>query len=133
MTALLLSLIFFFFGIFFGSFLQLVIDRLERKETIVSGRSHCDFCLHPLIFLDLIPVLSFVFLSGKCRYCHKFYGWKYVITELITGIGFAIFAYLDFFVLGYHPSYLFFDLLFFSSCIIVFFSDIYMELFRMRQ
>lgn len=79
----------FLIGIFLGSFLNVVIDRLPRSETIIRGRSHCEFCHHVLQWYDLLPFISFVFLKGKCRYCKKFIGWKYPLIEFLTGCIFA--------------------------------------------
>src|SRR5690348_2347793 len=85
-----LYLLLFFLGLFFGSFLNVIIDRLPRHETFISGRSHCDFCKHPLFWYDLIPLLSFVSLRGRCRYCKKFIGWKYPVIETTTAILFLL-------------------------------------------
>lgn len=85
-----LVLFFSIIGLFIGSFLNVVIDRLPREETIFVGRSHCDFCHHELAWYDLVPLFSFLFLSGKCRYCKKFIGWKYPVIELTTGFMFAL-------------------------------------------
>ncbi|NBO17466.1 MAG: prepilin peptidase, partial [Proteobacteria bacterium] len=61
---------FFFLGIFLGSFLNVVSDRLYRKESFLFDRSKCDFCNHKLKPINLIPILSFVIQKGKCSYCH---------------------------------------------------------------
>jgi len=76
----------FVLGLFVGSFLNVIIDRLPRKETIAKGRSHCEFCKKELTWYDLIPLFSFLFLKGKCRYCHKSIGVFYPIIEFSTGI-----------------------------------------------
>ncbi len=76
----------FAIGVFIGSFLNVAIDRLPRKETIAKGRSHCEFCKKELAWYDLIPLLSFLMLKGKCRYCHKSIGIFYPIIEFSTGI-----------------------------------------------
>jgi len=80
----------FIFGLAIGSFLNLVICRLKTKETILSGRSHCPKCGTVLKWFDLIPVLSFVFSLGKCRYCGKRISYQYPIVELATGLLFAL-------------------------------------------
>lgn len=79
----------FICGLFIGSFLNVVIDRLPRNETFLTGRSHCDICKHSLSLLDLLPVISFLMLSGKCRYCKKNIGWKYPIIEITTAVFFS--------------------------------------------
>lgn len=84
------ALFIFLIGLFIGSFLNVVVDRIPRGESIIVGRSHCDFCKHTLSWYDLIPLFSFLFLRGKCRYCHTFIGWKYPVIELTTGVMFAL-------------------------------------------
>ncbi|SRR6266496_4522836 len=84
------TFLFFILGIFIGSFLGVVIDRLPRDKTIAMGRSHCDHCKHTLSALDLIPLVSFLILWGKCRYCHSSIGWDTFFIECITGILFVI-------------------------------------------
>lgn len=83
-------LIIFIIGAFLSSFLNVIIDRLPRKETIARGRSYCEFCKKELAWYDLIPLLSFLFLKGKCRYCGKPIGWYYPIIELSTAVLFTI-------------------------------------------
>src|SRR5438034_432858 len=80
----------FILGIVIGSFLGVVVDRLPRGKTIVRGRSHCDNCKHILSPLDLLPLVSFLALQGKCRYCHKSIGLSMFIIEILTGTLFAI-------------------------------------------
>lgn len=85
----LITLIFFFLlGTVVGSFLNVWSRRLMRDEP-VTGRSHCENCGHVLAPYDLIPLLSFLLLRGRCRYCHKPLSWQYPIVELATGILFA--------------------------------------------
>ncbi len=82
----------FIFGIFIGSFLGVVIDRLPRGESIIKGRSHCDSCKKSLGAIDLIPILSFLFLQGKCRHCKARLSWFYPTVEIITGVLFVLTA-----------------------------------------
>jgi leader peptidase (prepilin peptidase) / N-methyltransferase len=84
------SLLIFIFGTLVGSFLGVVVDRLPRGKTIVKGRSRCDHCKHTLSALDLVPLLSFLALRGKCRYCHSSIGWDTFFIESITGLLFVI-------------------------------------------
>src|SRR4051812_8717722 len=87
----------FILGVFFGSFLNVLADRLSRDENFITGRSYCEYCRHTLSFLDLIPLLSFLFLFGRCRYCKKKLSWYYPFSELLTGVLFALtFALLPF-------------------------------------
>jgi prepilin signal peptidase PulO-like enzyme (type II secretory pathway) len=83
-------IIIFIFGLIVGSFLNVVIFRLENGEKIINDRSKCMHCGHVLAWYDLIPVLSFLFLSGKCRYCRKKIFWQYPLVELGTGILFLL-------------------------------------------
>ncbi|MFH2108859.1 MAG: prepilin peptidase [Patescibacteria group bacterium] len=79
-------------GLFVGSFLNLLIDRLYTGEQIVKGRSHCDLCKHELSWKDLIPLFSYLSLRGKCRYCHKPIGWQNAVVELVTAVVFGLLA-----------------------------------------
>lgn len=82
--------LYFIFGLFIGSFLNMLIDRMPREEQIVKGRSHCDRCNHVLSWQDLVPVISWSMLRGKCRYCHKPVPFRNTLVELTTGVLFAI-------------------------------------------
>ncbi len=85
-------IILFIIGLSVGSFLNVVIDRLPRNESIICDRSHCDKCKKILAWYDLIPLLSFAYLQGKCRYCNHSLSNQYPAVELITGISFALIA-----------------------------------------
>jgi leader peptidase (prepilin peptidase)/N-methyltransferase len=85
-----LDLIIFIFGLFFGSFLGVLADRLPKDETVIKGRSHCDFCKKELRWFDLIPLLSFLATGGKCRYCKKRLPLFYPLIEIATGIVFVL-------------------------------------------
>jgi len=69
-------------GAAIGSFLNCAAWRIARGESFVKGRSRCPSCGHPLGALDLIPVLSWLFLRGKCRYCGTKVPVRYLLTEL---------------------------------------------------
>jgi leader peptidase (prepilin peptidase)/N-methyltransferase len=84
-------LITFVLGTAIGSFLNVWSRRLLRDKPPI-GRSRCEHCGHVLGFLDLIPLLSFAALRGRCRYCHKPLSWQYPIVELGTGLLFATLA-----------------------------------------
>jgi leader peptidase (prepilin peptidase) / N-methyltransferase len=84
--------IIFCLGLIIGSFLNAVIFRLNENESFVGGRSHCMHCHHELSAYDLIPVVSFILLGGKCRYCHKQISWQYPAVELITAVTFSLLA-----------------------------------------
>lgn len=96
-------LILIFLGLCFGSFITALTWRLKinkisknkhnKKLSVVNGRSMCEDCHHQLSILDLIPVLSWVVLRGKCRYCHKSISWQNPLIELTT-VGVFIVSYL---------------------------------------
>lgn len=73
------------FGASLGSFLKAMADRSLEQGSFVT-RSECTHCKHKLNFFDLIPVLSWVFLRGKCRYCKKKIGKEYIVVELLSAI-----------------------------------------------
>lgn len=79
------------FGLMAGSFLNVVINRLWSGKTF-RGRSECPHCQHSLAIKDLVPVLSFVFLKGKCRYCTGPISWQYPAVELGTALSFLLVA-----------------------------------------
>lgn len=86
----------FIFGLAFGSFLNAFEYRLFTKKDWVKSRSHCPNCKHELSAFDLIPVLSWLFLGGKCRYCSKKISWQYPAVELIMGVLFVGYGYILF-------------------------------------
>lgn len=87
--------ILFIFGLIFGSFYNVVGLRLSKGESIVFPPSHCMNCNHRLHFFDLIPLFSYLFLKGKCRYCSKHISIKYPLFELLTAFLFCL-CYLKF-------------------------------------
>ncbi len=93
----------FIFGCCLGSFLNCIVCRLENKKSFTKGsprrsrllatlrgRSFCPKCKHTLAWLDLVPIFSFLFLCGKCRYCNQKIAKQYLIVEIATGILFLI-------------------------------------------
>jgi leader peptidase (prepilin peptidase)/N-methyltransferase len=80
----------FIFGTLVGSFLNVCIYRIPREESIVSPPSHCPNCSTPLKPFELIPLISFLILKGKCRYCKNPISLRYPFVELITGIIFVL-------------------------------------------
>jgi leader peptidase (prepilin peptidase)/N-methyltransferase len=81
---------FFLFGLTFGSFLNVCIYRLPRELSVVSPRSMCPNCGEAISFYDNIPVLSWVILRGRCRYCGAPISPRYAIVELLTGVCFLV-------------------------------------------
>ena len=79
-------------GLVLGSFLNVVIYRVPRKEGLAFPSSHCANCGHKLSPLDLIPVFSWIFLRGKCRYCKEKISIQYPLVELLTAALFVLTA-----------------------------------------
>ena len=118
-------LLFYFFvfvvGCFLGSFLNVIVDRLPKGRSIVYPPSHCEHCRHMLVFYDLIPLLSFFYLKGKCRYCRARLSWYYPVIEAMTGSLFVVTFFIGIH-LG-HVASLVYLLAVISSLIVVFFID----------
>jgi leader peptidase (prepilin peptidase)/N-methyltransferase len=90
-----LVVVFALLGLFVGSFLNVCIDRLPRKQSVVNPPSHCDACNHKLGVLDMVPVFSYLVLRGRCRYCKAHVPVKLPVVEGVTGLLFAL-LYLKF-------------------------------------
>lgn len=84
----------FIIGSVLGSFLNVVIDRLSTGRGIVGGRSYCEHCKRILSPQDLIPIVSYLILGGKCRFCKKKIPRRLIIVEVLTGITFTLVATL---------------------------------------
>ncbi|MDB5185915.1 MAG: putative Prepilin peptidase [Candidatus Saccharibacteria bacterium] len=87
-------------GLCFGSFVNALVWRIHEQSkaktkkaraelSIMKGRSMCPHCKHTLGAHDLLPVISWLSLGGKCRYCHKPIAWQYPVVELITALLFV--------------------------------------------
>lgn len=100
-------------GLAIGSFLNVLIYRLPKKEPVVKGFSRCPACGHRLLWLDLFPVFSFVFLRGKCRYCKAAISPRYPAIELVN----AICYFLTYRLFGFHIQSLLLAVV--CSCLIV--------------
>lgn len=83
-----IAVIIFVMGSTVGSFLNVLAYRIPIKESIVKGRSHCTTCGKQILNRDLIPVFSWIFLRGKCRFCGEKISPRYMIVELICGISY---------------------------------------------
>ncbi|HUW71910.1 MAG TPA: prepilin peptidase [Candidatus Humimicrobiaceae bacterium] len=107
----------FLFGLAVGSFLNCIIYRLETDQSFLKGRSFCPHCRHTLSWQDLIPLLSFFILRGKCRYCQRPISFQYPLVELATGLVFVlIFNFQPIFSLSQFVSTLY---LFIISCLLI--------------
>jgi len=85
-------LIAFVFGLLFGSFLNVVILRIPKDESIVFGASHCYNCGTPLKPWHNIPLFSWLFLRGKCSFCQSKISIQYPLVELSSGVIFLLLA-----------------------------------------
>lgn len=81
------------FGLVFGSFVTALSYRYPRGISNVKGRSFCDNCRKQISWFDNIPLLSFIFLGGKCRNCREKISWRYPLIEIITAIGFYLIGF----------------------------------------
>ena len=85
-----LVVFFFILGATIGSFLNVVIYRLPRDESIVKPGSRCTACGNPVSFYDNIPIVSYVLLRGRCRKCSRKFSPRYALVEAITGLLFSV-------------------------------------------
>jgi leader peptidase (prepilin peptidase)/N-methyltransferase len=114
-----MSIAAFLVGACIGSFLNVVIHRLPRGESIASPRSRCPGCGRAIPAWENIPIASFLVLGGKCAGCEGTISWRYPAVELLTATGFAATFFLD------GPGIpLLRDLLFFSLLVPIAFIDI---------
>ena len=108
------------FGLILGSFLNVCIYRLPRGQSVAVPRSYCPDCGRFIRWYDNIPLLSFLWLKGKCRFCNKKIPLRYPLVEAITGI-FSCLVYLKF---GGGLAYLFYFLLLAAPLIAITFIDL---------
>lgn len=87
---IIISVLLFVFGLIFGSFINAWVWRTRNDISVAKGRSMCPHCKHELAWYDLIPLVSYITLRGKCRYCHKAICPQYPLVELNTGVLFAV-------------------------------------------
>src|SRR4051794_20730803 len=78
--------VFFVYGAIVGSFLNVCVWRMPRGESLWQPPSHCPKCNRRLGVLDLVPMLSQVFLRGRCRTCREKISWRYFLVELATAL-----------------------------------------------
>ena len=112
------AILFFIFGTIFGSFYNVVGYRLPLGQSLIYPSSHCTKCNHKLGFLELIPIVSYLFLRGKCKNCGQKVSCFYPIFEFLSGILFMV-SYLIF---GYSID-LVIALIFISMLLIIIISD----------
>ncbi len=110
-------------GLIVGSFLNVCIYRVPRGRSVVHPRSACPRCNHPISALENIPVLSYLFLGGKCRRCEAEISWVYPLVEAMT----ALLFYLLFMKYGFQSPF-FVNIVFFSILVILIFIDLFERL-----
>lgn len=116
-------LVLFILGSAIGSFLNVLIDRLSTGRNILNDRSICENCKHKLAAKDLIPLVSFIILKGRCRYCKAKIPTRLPIVEALTGIVFvSLYVYT---AQLFAPIHYFIFLLIIISCfIVIIFADL---------
>ena len=108
----------FIIGACLGSFYLVVGKRLPKNEDIIFSRSKCDNCNHTLFWYDLIPIFSYIFLRGKCKYCHK----KISITNLLIEISMGLLFSIGYIYMGFTFRY-FIYLVLISLMVLIFITD----------
>ena len=111
------------FGALVGSFLNVCIFRLPKEESIIWPGSHCPQCNKPIKFYDNIPLISYLLLQGKCRYCKKTISLQYPLVEGITALS-SLCLFIKF---GPSLSYLFF-FAFVAALIVITVIDLYYQI-----
>lgn len=128
--ALYIFIISFLVFLFIGSFLNVVIERVYRGEQFIKGRSYCVLCKHELSAFDLVPLLSFLFLKGRCRYCKKSIPKIHFVVEVFTaicaGFVFAMYPFLQ--ALFYVLVVVVLILIFFTDLLYYVIPDVYLYL-----
>lgn len=114
-----MTILIFLLGTIIGSFLNVCIHRIPKEESIIFPGSYCPSCSTPLEWYDLVPVLSFLFLKGKCRYCGERISPRCPIVELLNGFIFVM-LYSKF---RFNLDFIFYTFLF-SLFIIITFIDL---------
>ncbi len=112
----LISIYLFVIGACIGSFLNVCIYRLPEEKSIISPPSHCPFCKNKLKWYHNIPILSYIFLRGKCAYCNKKISIIYVIVELLSGISLIV----NYHFYGFSFNFFFYSIFIFLLLIVIF-------------
>jgi len=118
-----LTVISILFGALVGSFLNVCIFRLPKEESIIWPGSHCPHCKKPIKFYDNIPLISYLLLKGKCRYCKGSISLQYPLVEGITALS-SLFLIIKF---GPSMSYLFY-FAFVAALIVITVIDLYHQI-----
>jgi leader peptidase (prepilin peptidase) / N-methyltransferase len=113
-----MAIIVFLFGLIIGSFLNVVIYRYNTGYSL-GGRSKCGSCSYQLTWIDLVPVVSYLMLRGRCRQCGAQISMQYPVVELLTGLLFA-----GAYVMHGISTLFILDIIIFSILIVIFFYDL---------
>ncbi|HKC62779.1 MAG TPA: prepilin peptidase [Pyrinomonadaceae bacterium] len=111
------------FGAIIGSFLNVVIHRLPREESIVFPNSRCPSCSALIGAMDNVPLLSYAILRGRCRNCRAPISWRYPAVELLTALLYAGLFLIDVYLRGGLTYTILFDLIFISALVALIFID----------
>ena len=113
------AVVFFLYGLIIGSFLSVCIYRIPKRESIVFPRSRCPSCLQPIRWYDNLPLVSYLLLRGRCRFCHSPISPFYPLVEGLNGTLFVL-LYLKYGI----SSQLFIYLLLASGLLVLIFIDL---------
>jgi len=102
-----MTLLIFIYGLIIGSFLNVLIYRIPRNESIAWPGSHCPVCSHSLKWYDNIPLFSYLVLKGKCRYCKTKISKQYPLVESLNAVVYII-MYIKF---GFGIDFIFYSLM----------------------
>jgi leader peptidase (prepilin peptidase)/N-methyltransferase len=118
---ILLAIIFTLLGLAVGSFLNVCIDRLPARRSLSFPPSHCDSCQRRLTPADLVPVASYLWLRGRCRYCGARISRRVILVEALTGLLFflSFWRFVASPAPGYESSYAVFAITAFWCCVIL--------------
>lgn len=97
----------FIFGLIIGSFLNVCIYRLPKEKSVVSPPSHCPHCRKNILWYDNIPVLSYILLGGKCRFCKEKISPRYLVVEILTAVILTLLAA----AFGITPKFFFYGIM----------------------
>jgi len=86
-----IDILVFILGAVIGSFLNVCIYRMPHNESVIRPPSHCRGCKRNILWYDNIPLVSFVILKGRCRFCKTRISWQYPLVELLTAVIFLLF------------------------------------------
>ena len=111
------------FGAIIGSFLNVVIHRIPRGESIVFPNSRCPSCEALIGPFDNIPLISYALLRGRCRKCRAPISWRYPAVELLTALLYAVVFLCDVYTRGGMTFTILFDLVFVSALVALIFID----------